>query len=78
MTKKIPKANELILFRKRKEPSFGIFSNAIGDKANIFSEEGKDVSIDLEKITYNSGIIIEGNFTQSERKLKLREIRRSL
>ena len=78
MTKKIPKANELILFRKRKEPSFGIFSNAIGDKANIFSEEGKDVSIDLEKIAYNSGIIIEGNFTQSERKLKLREIRRSL
>jgi len=78
MTKKIPKANELILFRKRKEPSFGIFSNVIGDKANIFSEEGKDVSIDLEKIAYNSGIIIEGNFTQSERKLKLREIRRSL
>jgi exoribonuclease-2 len=78
MTKKIPKANELILFRKRKEPSFGIFSNVIGDKGNIFSEEGKDVSIDLEKIAYNSGIIIEGNFTQSERKLKLREIRRSL
>ena len=78
MTKKIPNANELILFRKRKEPSFGIFSNLIGDKANIFSEEGKDVSIDLGKIAYNTGIIIEGNFTQLEKKLKLREVRRSL
>lgn len=78
MTKKIPNANELVLFRKRKEPSFGIFSNLIGDKANIFSEEGKDVSIDLGKIAYNTGIIIEGNFTQSEKKLKLREVRRSL
>ena len=78
MTKKIPNANELILFRKRKEPSFGIFSNLIGDKANIFSEEGKDVSIDLGKIAYSTGIIIEGNFTQSEKKLKLREVRRSL
>jgi len=78
MITKIPKANELILFRKRKEPSFGIFSDALGDKANIFSEEGKDVSIDLEKIAYNSGIIIKGNFTQPEKKLKLREVRRSL
>ncbi len=78
MTKKIPKANELILFRKRKEPSFGIFSDALGDKANIFSEEGKDVSIDLEKIAYYSGITIEGNFTQPEKKLKLREVRRNL
>jgi len=78
MTMKMPKANELILFRKRKEPSFGIFSDALGDKANIFSEEGKDISIDVEKIAYNSGMMIEGNFTQPEKKLKLREVRRNL
>jgi len=78
MTIKIPSAHELILFRKRKEPSFAIFNEAIGSKANIFSEEGKDISVDLEKIAYNSGITIEGNFTPAEKKLKLREVRRTL
>ena len=78
MTKKIPKTDELILFRKRKEPSIGIFSDVVGDKANIFSEEGKDISIDIDKIAYCSGIMIEGNFTQPEKKLKLREVRRNL
>jgi len=78
MTIKIPSAHELILFRKRKEPSFAIFNETIGNKANIFSEEGKDISVDIEKIAYNSGIIIKGNFTPAEKKLKLREIRRTL
>lgn len=78
MTIKIPSAHELILFRKRKEPSFAIFNETIGNKANIFSEEGKDISVDIEKIAYNSGIIIEGNFTPAEKKLKLRERRRTL
>jgi len=78
MTIKIPSTNELILFRKRKEPSFAIYNEAIGSKASIFSEEGKDIPIDLDKIAYNSGIRIEGNFTQAEKKLKLREVRRNL
>jgi exoribonuclease-2 len=78
MTIKIPTAHELILFRKRKEPSLAIFNEILGNKANIFSEEGKDISIDMEKIAYNSGIIIEGNFTPAEKKLKLREVRRTL
>jgi len=78
MTIKIPTAHELILFRKRKEPSLAIFNEVLGNKANIFSEEGKDISIDMEKIAYNSGIIIEGNFTPAEKKLKLREVRRTL
>lgn len=78
MTLRIPSTHELILFRKRKEPSFAIFNETLGNKASIFSEEGKDISIDIQKIAYNSGIKIEGNFTQAEKKLKLREIRRNL
>lgn len=78
MTIKIPSAHELILFRKRKEPSFAIFNEIIGKKASIFSEEGKDISIDLDKIAYSSGIIIEGNFTHPEKKLKLRNVRKNL
>ncbi|MEK6224268.1 MAG: ribonuclease catalytic domain-containing protein [Thermodesulfobacteriales bacterium] len=78
MTVKIPSNNELILFRKRKEPSFALFNEITGNKASIFSEEGKDISVDIEKIAYNSGIVIEGNFTNPEKKLKLREVRRNL
>lgn len=78
MTVKIPSNNELILFRKRKEPSFAIFNQTQGDKANIFSEEGKDILVDLGKIAYNSGITIEGNLTAAEKKLKLREVRKTL
>jgi len=78
MTLKIPSTNELILFRKRKEPSFALFNETTNNKANIFSEEGKDISIDIEKIAYNSGIVIEGNFTHPEKKLKLREVRKNL
>ncbi len=78
MTVKIPSKNELILFRKRKEPSFALFNNSTGDKASIFSEEGKDISIDISKIAYCSGITIEGNLTAAEKKLKLREFRNLL
>lgn len=78
MTVKIPSKNELILFRKRKEPSFALFNETTGVKASIFSEEGKDITVDIEKIAYNSGIIIEGNFTHPEKKLKLREVRKNL
>ena len=78
MTADLPSKNELILFRKRKEPSFAIFNNVVADKASIFSEEGKDISIDLSKIAYCSGITIEGNLTAAEKKLKLREFRNLL
>ncbi len=78
MTLQIPSNNELVLFRKRKEPSFAIFNQTQGDKASIFSEEGKDILIDLGKIAYNSGIAIKDNLTASEKKLKLREVRKTL
>ncbi len=78
MSAKIPSNNELILFRKRREPSFAIFNEATGDKACIFSEEGKDISVDIAKIAYCSGIKIEGNLIPAEKKLKLREIRTTL
>ncbi|MEZ4548551.1 MAG: RNB domain-containing ribonuclease [Thermodesulfobacteriota bacterium] len=37
---KLPKAGEVVLFRKRQEPSLGIFSHLEGNKVAIFSEEG--------------------------------------
>lgn len=78
MSLKLPSNNELILFRKRKEPCLGIFSEATGSKYTLFSEEGKDINIDPQKVVYVSGIKIEGDFTPAEKKLKLREFRNHL
>ena len=76
MPEKIPSPSELVLFRKRKEPALGIFKELRGDKLVIFSEEAKELEVDLEKVAYCTGIKVEGGLTQSEKKLKLREFRR--
>lgn len=78
MPNKIPTQNELVLFRKRKEPALGIFSKLRGNKLVIFSEEAKEIDVDLEKVAFCTGIEIRGGLTSSEKKLKLREIRREL
>jgi exoribonuclease-2 len=79
MTRSIyPSQNEVVLFRKRKEPSLGIFVRALGDKYTLFSEEGREVDVDPGKVAFISGLKIEGEFTASEKKLRLRELRRDL
>lgn len=75
---KLPKAGEVLLFRKRQEPSLGIFSHLEGNKAAIFSEEGREVTVDPEKIAFASSVSITGDLTQSEKKLALRDLRRRL
>ncbi len=78
MIKKIPKVNEVVVFRKRSEPAFGIMKESIGEKVLVFSEEGKDAEVDFGKIVLSTGIKFTNELTQSERKLKLRELRRGL
>ena len=75
---RFPSPDEVVLFRKRKEPSLGIFIRALGDKLTLFSEEGREADIDPDKVAFISGIRIEGEFTASEKKLKLRDLRRDL
>ncbi|MCA9809686.1 MAG: hypothetical protein KC473_05060, partial [Candidatus Dadabacteria bacterium] len=75
---KLPKAGEVVLFRKRQEPSLGIFSHLEGNKVAIFSEEGREVTVDPDKIAFVSSVPITGDLTQSEKKLALREVRRRL
>ena len=78
MPDNIPSESELVLFRKRKEPALGIFKELRGQRLVIFSEEAKEIEVDLEKIAFCTGIKIEGGLTQSEKKLRLRELRREL
>ena len=75
---RFPSPHEVVLFRKRKEPSLGIFIRALGDKLTLFSEEGREADIDPDKVAFISGLKIEGEFTASEKKLKLRDLRRDL
>jgi exoribonuclease-2 len=75
---RFPAQNELVLFRKRREPSLGIFVRTLGDRLTLFSEEGKEVDIDPGKVAFLSSIKIEGEHTSSEKKLILRDIRRDL
>jgi exoribonuclease-2 len=75
---RFPSPYEVVLFRKRKEPSLGIFIRALGDKLTLFSEEGREADVDPDKVAFISGVRIEGEFTASEKKLKLRDLRRDL
>ena len=76
MPANIPSESELVLFRKRKEPALGIFKELRGSKLLVFSEEAKEIEVDLEKVVFCTGIKIEEGLTQSEKKLRLREFRR--
>ena len=46
------RTHEVVLFRKRKEPSLGIFVRALGDKFTLFSEEGREVDVDPDKVAF--------------------------
>jgi len=78
MIKKIPKLNEVIVFRKRSEPSFGVLRESLGDRVSVFSEEGKEVEVDFSKVVLSTGIKLGSELTQSEKKLKLRGLRKGL
>jgi len=78
MPDNIPSESELVLFRKRKEPALAIFKELRGQRLVIFSEEAKEIEVDLEKVVYRTGIKVESGLTQSEKKLRLRELRREL
>ncbi len=78
MSTRIPRPNEVVLFRKRKEPCFGIFLRSIGNSTKIFAEEGKEIDVDLNKIVLPTGVTLEDSNTQSEKKLRLRNLRRYL
>ncbi len=78
MVSKLPKPNEIVVFRKRREPSFGILRGGVGEKVSLFSEEAREIEVELEKITLSTGIKVVDELTQSEKKLRLRELRREL
>ncbi len=73
-----PKIDELVLYRKRREPALGIVINSEPAKMSLFCEDGKRYDVDPKKIVLLSGIIMPTNMNDSERKLEMKKRRRNL
>ncbi|HEX3033588.1 MAG TPA: RNB domain-containing ribonuclease [Thermodesulfobacteriota bacterium] len=73
-----PRINEVVVFRKRREPSFGVVREPVGEKFSVFSEEGKEVEVTSDKVVLPTGMNLGDEFTQSEKKLRLRGLRKEL
>lgn len=67
---KMPENKELVLYRKRREPTLAVVRSSNGKEINIINEEGKQSTISSEKIIYRSGIIFDKiddtNYLRSE------------
>ncbi len=74
----LPNINELIAYRKRREPALGAVLSAHPDKLSILSEDGKRYSVEPKKVVLFTGITIPETLTDSEKKLKMRRWRRDL
>lgn len=74
----LPNINELIAYRKRREPALGAVLSAHPDKLSILSEDGKRYSVEPKKVVLVTGITIPETLTDSEKKLEMRRWRRDL
>ena len=73
-----PSINELIAYRKRREPALGVVLCVHPDKITVLSEDGKHYAVELKKIVLLTGITVPETLTESEKKLEMRRWRREL
>ena len=73
-----PSINELIAYRKRREPALGVVLRVNPDKLILLSEDGKRYAVEPKKIVLLTGITVPETLTDSERKLEMRKWRREL
>jgi len=74
----LPSINELIAYRKRREPALGIVLSVNPEGFSIFSEDGKRYIVEPKKVVLLTGIVISEALTDSEKKLEMRKWRRDL
>ena len=74
----LPGINELVAYRKRREPALGAVLSAHPDEISLLSEDGKRYSVEPKKVVLCTGIIIPETLTDSEKKLEMRRWRRDL
>ena len=73
-----PSINELIAYRKRREPTLGVVLSVHSDKLSVFSEDGKRYDVEPKKVALLTGITVPETLTESEKKLEMRKWRRDL
>ena len=73
-----PSINELIAYRKRREPTLGVVLSVHPGKLSVLSEDGKRYAIEPKKIVLVTGITVSETLTDSEKKLEMRKWRRDL
>ena len=73
-----PSINELIAYRKRREPTLGVVLRVHPDKLTLLSEDGKRYAVEPKKVVLLTGITVPETLTDSERKLEMRKWRREL
>ncbi len=77
--KRSPSVNELIVYRKRREPTFGVIRAKKGDEVYyIITEDGKHTDLKSEKIIFNTGIYFDDKVEPSELRIKFRKLRKEL
>lgn len=74
----LPSINELIAYRKRREPALAVVLSAHPGKLSVFSEDGKRYDVEPKKVVLPTGITVPETLTDSERKLEMRKWRREL
>ncbi|MCY4262424.1 MAG: RNB domain-containing ribonuclease [Candidatus Dadabacteria bacterium] len=70
--------NEIIAYRKRREPALGVVLSVSPDKFSILSEDGKRYDIELKKIVLLTRITVSETMTDSEKKLEMKKCRKEL
>lgn len=78
MIRKNPVVNELVVFRRRKDLSLGLARKNFADKLSVLTEDGNELDLDIKKVVLFTGIKCENELTISEKKLRLRTIRKQL
>lgn len=73
-----PETNELVVYRKRREPTLGIVVSPGKDSLGLFSEDGKRYEVEGKKLVLRAAVRVSPDLTDSERKLEMRKWRREL
>ena len=73
-----PSINELIAYRKRREPTLGVVLSVHPGKFSVLSEDGKRYAVEPKKIVLLTGITVSETLIDSEKKLEMRKWRRDL
>jgi exoribonuclease-2 len=78
MIRNRPVVNELVVFKNRKNISLGFATKNVAEKLSVLTEGGNELDLDAKRLALCTGIKCENELSPSEKKLRLRTIRKQL